>query len=126
MQVLARAHLELRRRLTVPAGPRGRPGAVVESGQRRSRGGVRRLAVQLPLLTYLHLARLAGFQIDRYVDEAVGHGRTSAGGLWGGLPEVVLNPQITYGGDKRPTPAEKRPSSTTSPPRRLSSFPSRR
>ena len=58
------------------------------------------------MLTYLHVARLAGFQIDRYVDEAVGEtAKNERGALW--VAKVVLNPQVTYGGDKRPTPAEE-------------------
>ena len=58
------------------------------------------------MLTYLHVARLAGFQVDRYVDEAVGEtANNERGALW--VAKVVLNPQITYGGDKRPTPAEE-------------------
>jgi organic hydroperoxide reductase OsmC/OhrA len=58
------------------------------------------------MLTYLHVARLAGFQIDRYDDEAVGDMAKNEKGIpW--IARVTLNPKITYGGDKRPTAAEE-------------------
>jgi organic hydroperoxide reductase OsmC/OhrA len=54
------------------------------------------------MLTYLHVARLAGFQIDSYGDEAVGDmAKNERGVAW--VAVVTLNPQIVYGGDKRPT-----------------------
>jgi organic hydroperoxide reductase OsmC/OhrA len=54
------------------------------------------------MLTFLHLARLAGFRVEGYQDEAVGHtARSERGGLW--VSTVTLNPQITFGADKQPT-----------------------
>jgi organic hydroperoxide reductase OsmC/OhrA len=58
------------------------------------------------LLTYLHLARLAGFAIDSYEDHAVGETVKNERGVpW--IASVVLAPKIVYGGDKRPTPEEE-------------------
>jgi organic hydroperoxide reductase OsmC/OhrA len=58
------------------------------------------------MLTFLHLARVAGFQIDSYDDEAVGETvKNDSGVPWVGT--VVLNPKIVYGGDKRPSPDEE-------------------
>jgi organic hydroperoxide reductase OsmC/OhrA len=57
------------------------------------------------MLTYLHVARLKGFQIDSYHDEAVGLMSRNENGIpW--VSEVRLHPQITYGGDKCPTPED--------------------
>jgi len=54
------------------------------------------------MLTFLHVARLAGFQIDSYADEAVGEmAKNERGVAW--VAVVTLNPTIVYGGDKRPT-----------------------
>jgi len=54
------------------------------------------------MLTYLHVARLAGFQIESYADEAVGEmAKNERGVAW--VAVVTLNPTIVYGGDKRPT-----------------------
>jgi organic hydroperoxide reductase OsmC/OhrA len=58
------------------------------------------------MLTFLHVARLAGFEIDRYEDEAVGHMTPNERGVpW--VSSVMLNPKIVYGGSKRPTPEEE-------------------
>jgi organic hydroperoxide reductase OsmC/OhrA len=58
------------------------------------------------MLTYLHLARLAGFQLDSYEDEAVGEmAKNDRGVPW--IATVVLNPRIVYGGDKRPSAEEE-------------------
>ena len=58
------------------------------------------------MLTFLHLARVAGFQIDSYDDEAVGHMTPNEKKVpW--VSSVTLNPKIVYGGDKRPTPEEE-------------------
>jgi organic hydroperoxide reductase OsmC/OhrA len=58
------------------------------------------------MLTFLDLARRKGFAVDRYRDEAIGHLSKNAEGVaW--ISEVVLNPDITYGGDKRPTAPEE-------------------
>ena len=54
------------------------------------------------MLTYLHVARLAGFQIESYADEAVGEmAKNERGVAW--VAVVTLNPTIIYSGDKRPT-----------------------
>jgi organic hydroperoxide reductase OsmC/OhrA len=58
------------------------------------------------MLTFLDLARRKGFAIERYRDEAVGHMTKNAdGAMW--VSEVILNPEITYTGDRRPSPAEE-------------------
>ena len=54
------------------------------------------------MLTFLHVARQAGFQIECYEDEAVGEmGKNERGVAW--VSVVTLAPKIVYGGDKRPT-----------------------
>jgi len=54
------------------------------------------------MLTFLHVARLAGFQIESYEDEAVGEmAKNERGVAW--VAVVTLNPKIVYGGDKQPT-----------------------
>ena len=58
------------------------------------------------MLTFLHLARVAGFQVDSYDDEAVGQMTPNERKVpW--VSSVTLNPKIVYGGDKRPTPEEE-------------------
>jgi len=58
------------------------------------------------MLTYLHVARRAGFQIESYVDEAVGDMAKNDKGIpW--VATVTLNPQIVYVGDKRPSHEEE-------------------
>jgi organic hydroperoxide reductase OsmC/OhrA len=58
------------------------------------------------MLTFLHVARLAGFAIESYDDEAVGHMTPNERRVpW--VSSVTLNPKIVYGGDKRPTPEEE-------------------
>ncbi|MGE3333551.1 MAG: OsmC family protein [Rhodospirillaceae bacterium] len=58
------------------------------------------------MLTFLDLARRKGFAIEHYRDEAIGHmAKNAEGVMW--VSEVLLNPQITYTGEKRPTPAEE-------------------
>jgi organic hydroperoxide reductase OsmC/OhrA len=58
------------------------------------------------MLTYLHLARLAGFQIASYIDEAVGDMAKNEHGVpW--IATCVLNPRIVYAGDKRPSSEEE-------------------
>ena len=58
------------------------------------------------MLTFLHVARIAGFQVDAYDDEAVGDMAKNAEGVsW--VATVTLNPRITYGGDKRPSHEEE-------------------
>ena len=54
------------------------------------------------MLTFLHVARQAGFQVDSYEDEAVGEmAKNERGVAW--VAVVTLNPKIVYAGDKRPT-----------------------
>src|SRR6058998_4037608 len=58
------------------------------------------------MLTFLYLASKNGFQIDSYLDEAVGVITKNERGVpW--ISAVTLRPQIVYGGDKRPTPADE-------------------
>lgn len=58
------------------------------------------------MLTFLHVARLAGFQVDSYADEAVGHTTPNERRVpW--VSTVTLNPKIVYGGDKRPSPEQE-------------------
>ena len=58
------------------------------------------------MLTFLHVARQAGFQVDSYEDEAVGKMTPNERRVpW--VSSVILNPKIVYGGDKRPTPEEE-------------------
>ena len=57
------------------------------------------------LLTFLHIAREAGFVVTRYRDEAEGvMDKREDGEMW--VSRVVLRPEITYEG-RRPTPAER-------------------
>jgi organic hydroperoxide reductase OsmC/OhrA len=54
------------------------------------------------MLTFLHVARLAGFQVESYEDEAVGEmAKNERGVAW--VAVVTLNPKIIYGGDKLPS-----------------------
>lgn len=57
------------------------------------------------MLTFLHVARLQGFQVDSYDDAAVGVMTQGGNGVpW--VSQVTLHPQIVYSGDNLPTPAE--------------------
>jgi organic hydroperoxide reductase OsmC/OhrA len=57
------------------------------------------------MLTFLFLASKDGFQVDRYVDEAVGKmTKNAAGAMW--VSHVTLRPRIIYAGEKRPGPAD--------------------
>lgn len=57
------------------------------------------------MLTFLHLARRGGFQVESYEDAAVGElTKNSAGAM--AISQVTLNPRIVYGGDKRPSAEE--------------------
>ena len=57
------------------------------------------------MLTFLDVAARAGFQISAYRDEAEGKlGKMASGRI--GVPKVVLHPQITWAGDRQPTPGE--------------------
>ena len=58
------------------------------------------------MLTFLHVARLAGFDVDHYQDEAVGHMAPNENRVpW--VARVVLHPKIVYAGEKRPTREEE-------------------
>ena len=58
------------------------------------------------MLTFLHLASRAGFQIDRYRDEAVGvMTRNELGVPWGSA--ITLHPQIKWSGDRLPSPPDE-------------------
>ena len=58
------------------------------------------------MLTFLHVARLAGFQVESYEDDAVGEmAKNERGVAW--VAVVTLSPKIVYGGDKQPTHAEE-------------------
>lgn len=57
------------------------------------------------MLSFLHIAREAGFVVTRYRDEAVGvMEKREDGEMW--VSKVTLHPQITYQGP-RPTEAER-------------------
>ena len=57
------------------------------------------------MLTWIYLASRQGFQIDSYVDRAIGHMTKGDNGTpW--ISSVVLNPQIAFSGDKQPTAEE--------------------
>jgi len=57
------------------------------------------------MLTFLDLARRAGFVVDAYEDEAIGTlAKNERGQRW--VSEVVLRPRINFGGDRQPAPAE--------------------
>jgi len=58
------------------------------------------------MLTFLFLACRQGFQVDSYMDDAVGVvGKTETGASW--VSSITLHPQVVYGGDKLPTPADE-------------------
>jgi organic hydroperoxide reductase OsmC/OhrA len=57
------------------------------------------------MLSFLHVAREAGFTVTRYRDEAVGvMTKRDDGEMW--VSKVTLHPEITYAG-RQPTPAER-------------------
>jgi organic hydroperoxide reductase OsmC/OhrA len=57
------------------------------------------------MLSFLHVAREAGFLVTRYRDEAVGiMEKLDDGEMW--VSKVTLHPEITYSGHQ-PTPAER-------------------
>ena len=57
------------------------------------------------MLTFVHLARRAGFAVASYVDEAVGEMTKNERGV-PFFSTVTLNPQIVYSGEKRPSADE--------------------
>ena len=57
------------------------------------------------MLSYLHVAREAGFVVTRYRDEAVGvMEKNAAGQLW--VSKVTLGPEITFQGSQ-PSPEQR-------------------
>lgn len=59
------------------------------------------------MLTFLDLARRAGFVVDAYVDQAEGvMGKDERGRI--AITQVKLNPQIAWSGEKQPAPEEIR------------------
>ena len=55
------------------------------------------------LLSFLPLAALAGFEVLRYEDDAVGHmTKNENGKLW--VSEVHLSPRVTWAAGKKPDP----------------------
>jgi len=57
------------------------------------------------MLTFLYVAAKQRFVVDRYADNAVGEmTKNERGKLW--VSKVTLSPNITFGGDKRPTPEQ--------------------
>ena len=57
------------------------------------------------MLSFLHVAREAGFTVTRYRDEAVGvMEKNAAGELW--VSKVTLRPEITYSG-AQPSPEQR-------------------
>src|SRR5438309_7840469 len=58
------------------------------------------------MLTFIYLAGRQGFQVDSYVDEALGVVTKNEAGIpW--VSSITLTPQIAYGGPKQPTPADE-------------------
>jgi organic hydroperoxide reductase OsmC/OhrA len=58
------------------------------------------------MLTYLYLASRQGFQVDSYVDDAVGVITKNEKGVpW--VSSVTLHPRITYSGERLPTAADE-------------------
>ena len=54
------------------------------------------------MLTFLFVASRQGFLVERYEDQAVGVMRKNErGAIW--VSAVTLDPQIVYGGEKRPS-----------------------
>ena len=57
------------------------------------------------MLSFLWVAARRGFVVERYVDEAVGILAKNADGK-PAMTEVTLRPQVTFAGDKRPSPED--------------------
>src|SRR5260221_727636 len=58
------------------------------------------------MLTFVYLASRQGFQVDSYVDGAVGLVTKNESGV-PGVSSIRLNPKIAYGGQKLPPPADE-------------------
>jgi organic hydroperoxide reductase OsmC/OhrA len=58
------------------------------------------------MLTFVWLASRAGFVVDSYEDDAVGHiTKNAQGALW--ISSITLRPKIVYSGAKLPSPSEE-------------------
>lgn len=57
------------------------------------------------MLWFLDYAARAGFRVDAYDDDAEGLLAKNADGLLA-MTEVVLRPRVSFGGERRPAPAE--------------------
>jgi organic hydroperoxide reductase OsmC/OhrA len=58
------------------------------------------------MLTYLYVAYKAGYDLERYEDQATGTiTKNEKGTPW--VSRVVLRPKVTYRGEKRPEQAEE-------------------
>lgn len=57
------------------------------------------------MLSFLWVAARQGFVVERYVDEAAGTLAKNAEGKTA-MTDVVLRPQVTFGGDTRPSPEQ--------------------
>jgi len=57
------------------------------------------------MLTFVDMAKRAGFRIDRYYDKAEGVMEKNASGKLA-VTRVTLRPEITFSGDRLPTEAE--------------------
>jgi len=54
------------------------------------------------MLTFLAIASMSGFVVDRYEDEAVGHLEKGENGKpW--LARITMNPKIEFSGEKQPS-----------------------
>lgn len=56
------------------------------------------------MLTFLAIAELQGYQVERYEDRAVGH-LEKVEGVGMSLARIELSPQVGFGGDKVPDAA---------------------
>lgn len=58
------------------------------------------------MLAFLYIAAKQGFQVDSYLDEAVGAmAKNERGAEW--VSTVILRPAIVYGGVKLPSPGDE-------------------
>jgi len=56
------------------------------------------------MLTFLAIASMSGFVVDRYEDEPVGHlEKAEDGKPW--LARIEMKPRVTFSGDKQPDDA---------------------
>lgn len=58
------------------------------------------------MLTFVYLAWKAGFEVESYRDEAVGHMTANEKGVpW--ISHITLHPQVAYGGGRTPSSDER-------------------